>query len=118
RSPRFRDRGRGPNWKPFDGVVVVGGGGRRRRGRRGQQAQLVRGGGAGGAGAVPAGARAAVPRVDEGSGASGGHRVGAPLPRPGVRRPPLLDPRPAQAYVHSAGQGPDRGRVRGWRSTH
>lgn len=23
-----------------------------------------------------------------------------------------------RAYVHSAGQGPDRGRVRGWRSTH
>ncbi|KQK23156.1 hypothetical protein BRADI_1g71575v3 [Brachypodium distachyon] len=33
--------------------------------------------------------------MDAGPGAAGGHRVGAPLPRPGVRSPPLLDPRPS-----------------------
>jgi hypothetical protein len=48
------------------------------------------------AGAVPAGARAAVPRMDSGPGAVGGHRVGAAHPRAGVRRPPLVDPRPSQ----------------------
>jgi hypothetical protein len=37
--------------------------------------RLVRGGGACGTGAVPAGARALVPRVDAGPGVAGGHRV-------------------------------------------
>jgi hypothetical protein len=70
------------------------GGGRGRRGRERREGQLVRAGGAGGAGAVPEGARAAVPRVDAGPGAAGGHRVGAPHPRAGVRCAPLVDPRP------------------------
>jgi hypothetical protein len=73
-----------------------GGHGRGRRGRERREGQMVRDGGSGGAGAVPAGARAVVPRMDAGPGADGCHRVGAPHPRAGVRRPPLVDPPPPQ----------------------